>query len=58
MRANFAPEQIHIIGTQNTQRLERANCIIRQQTARLHALARSAFCSERIVVLPEFQLCK
>ena len=30
------PEMIHIIGKQNTQRLERTNGIIRQQTARWH----------------------
>ena len=30
------PEMIHIIGKENTQRLERTNGIIRQQTARWH----------------------
>ena len=30
------PEMIHITGKQNTQRLERSNGIIRQQTARWH----------------------
>lgn len=32
----FTPEVIHIIGKENTQRLERTNGLIRQQTGRWH----------------------